>query len=385
MIYQILKYIWNVKAVISTLAILFVFFLPVKSQTDTVLRSVYLIGDTGLDTIPSEAMQLLAFECFDDSSAVIVLLGDNVMPMGISPNSNSAAARVSARKLVSQFEMFVGFSGYFFMIPGDLDWRAGKSSGYSAVIKQEQISNEWFRNSIIRNHQKQVFLPEGALPGPSYRDLPNNLRLIFLDTQWYLHRGLFKRRPKYPGLNIRKSREKSFKQLDSLLKSGTDAGYMNVVLGHHPVFSNGRHTHIIEPIRSLINYSPLQIIGLFGINRLLSQDLAQPSYRRLRKRLHETFSAYPGTIYASAHENNMQAFEKDSVYYLVSGAGAVSKELDRYRYPAFFMDDLQSGYLKLTFHASGAVYLHAYGISDRGEYWKKLLPIASGRFMKTLK
>jgi hypothetical protein len=52
MMYQILKYIWNVKAVLSTLAILFVFFLPVKSQTDTVLRSVYLIGDTGLDTIP---------------------------------------------------------------------------------------------------------------------------------------------------------------------------------------------------------------------------------------------------------------------------------------------------------------------------------------------
>jgi hypothetical protein len=41
------------------------------------------------------------------------------------------------------------------------------------------------------------------------------------------------------------------------------------------------------------------------------------------------------------------------------------------------MDDLQAGFLKLTLHQSGAVYLHAYGVTDRGEYWKKLLPFAS--------
>jgi hypothetical protein len=366
-----------VKLLLITQVFLFSWLFQLRSQTDGVLSSVYLIGNTGLDTIPSEAMQLLAFECFDDTSSVVVMLGDNVFPAGISANSRSANARISARKLVSQFEMFVGFTGHFFVIPGDMDWRAGRSTGYSAILEQERLTNNWFKNSIVENRAQDAFLPSGGLPGPTHCDLPNSIRLIFLDTQWFLHRGLFKHRPRYPELTLRQSREQSLLRLDSLIKSGVDAGYLNIVLGHHPVLSNGRHTHVLEPIRSLVNYSPFQIFGLLGLNRFLSQDLAQPSYRKLRKRLHFVFSEYPGTIYASAHENNMQAFVKDSVYYLVSGSGALSSQLDRYRYPAIFMDDLQAGFLKLTLHQSGAVYLHAYGVTDRGEYWKKLLPFAS--------
>jgi hypothetical protein len=70
----------------------------------------------------------------------------------------------------------------------------------------------------------------------------------------------------------------------------------------------------------------------------------------------------------------MQGYIQDSVVYVVSGAGSKNSVIDRYRYPEFFMDYLKLGFFRITYHASGNVFLRAYGVSDRGEYWSVQLP-----------
>lgn len=343
------------------------------AQNDPVIRSVYLIGNTGTDTIPSEAMQLLAFECFDDSLAAVVMLGDNVFNAGNYEDSVSERARIASKKLEAQFEMFVGFNGYFFLVPGEHDWANGRRRGKSAVQAQERTSNNWFAQSIVRNKTEGVYMPGKALPGPVSLDLPDNLRVVFIDTQWILQKGLFKPRASYPGMSNKATKNLFYSRLDSLIADGRSKGKNILVAGHHPVYSNGRRVHVIEPLRSLIEYTPLQLFGLMGLNRYFRQDLVHPPYRKMRRRLHSIFSKYPGIVCASAHEHGLEAFEKDSVIYIVSGSGSFTKPLDRYRFPAFFMDDLQTGFFKLTYHSSGAIYLHAYGVSDRGEFWKRLI------------
>jgi predicted phosphodiesterase len=346
-------------------------FLSGKTQIDPVVYSINFIGDSGRDTIPSEAMQLLAFECFDDSASTVVLLGDNVYSDGLNPRHSKHETHVALRKLVSQLELFIGYRGSFYMTGGNHDWSNGKFSGLKAIKEQERIVNNWLKeNSIVTNRNSGGFYPGNGMPGPTKIALEANVDLLFVDTQWFLHRNLFKPTGRKAGMSRGAQKRNFYKQLDSLMNAGTADGRIQIVIAHHPIFTNGKHSHTNQPMRFLINCTPFQIFGLLGLNRYYSQDIVQPKYKKYRKSMLAILKKYPNTVYVSGHEHNMQAFKKDSVNYLVSGAGSKISEIDRYRFPAFFMDDLQMGFFQLTFHASGSVMLHAYGIKDRGEYWK---------------
>ena len=351
-------------------------FPTLSGQVDPIIYSVYLIGDTGKDSIPSEAMQLLAFECFDDSLSTVVLLGDNVYPRGNTTRTSINHSIQSTRILFSQFELFVGYRGGFYLIPGNHDWSNGRSSGLEAVEQQVVLSNLWFKeNSIVDNRQSGVFFPESGKPGPMMVSNPNvPLDLIFVDSHWFLHGGLFKKKGHYNSLRGLSERREFYNRLDSLLLKSSMSGRPSLLLAHHPIYSNGRHSHRKEPFRFLISYTPLQLFGFLGMNRLLRQDLPNRRYRRYRQNMTEVLSKYPGAVYASGHEHNMQGYIQDSVVYVVSGAGSKNSVIDRYRYPAFFMDYLKLGFFRITYHASGNVFLRAYGVSDRGEYWSVQLP-----------
>ena len=342
-----------------------------SAQADPVTFSVYLIGGTGADTIPSEAMQLLAFECFDDSLSSVILLGDNVYPDGINIRHSARKSYIANRKLISQLELFVGYRGGFYATGGDHDWSNGKPSGLIAILEQERIFNSWLKsNSMTLNANSGGFYPGFGIPGPRRISMSENVDVIFIDSQWFLQKGFLKPRGKLSGMSMRSQKKLVYKQLDSLLAQGNSQNRMQLVVAHHPIYTNGKHNHTNDPLRFLVNYSPFQILGWVGLNRYFNQDITQPRYRRYRNSIQAILKKYPNTIYASGHEHNMQAFKKDSVNYIVSGAGSKLTEIDRYRYPAFFMDDMQTGFFKLTFHKSGKVQLHAFGVIDRGEYWK---------------
>lgn len=351
----------------------FVFLLlggVLKSQSDPIIHSVFLIGDVGRDTIPSEAMFLLAFEAIGNENSSVVLLGDNVYPQGNMPKANEKRAD---RILLSQLELFSTYTGSFFIIPGNHDWRAGKVKGLQAIKFQEQLSNDFSKFNSIHQNAGAIYLPNAGRPGPHGVDLGSSVKLIMLDSQWWLQHDLFHPVDTEKDRTIKQEKDAFLQALDSLLLAAESQNKLAIVVGHHPLYTNGSHSHRRQPLRFLFNYTPLHLFSWLGLNRLLRQDIVQPRYKKFRKSMREVLTKHPNTIYASGHDHNMQYLKDKQVHHIVSGSGAKNSPIDRYRYPARFMDDQQNGFFRVNLHASGAVTLEAYGVRERGMYWKSQL------------
>jgi hypothetical protein len=110
------------------------------AQPDPVIYSVYCIGNTGRDTIPSPAIQLLAFESFDDSLSAVLILGD-FSSHGISRNEESIRPAI----LQSQFSLFKAYRGNIWLLPGEAEWNGGRFNGRLVNENCMNLSNEWFR------------------------------------------------------------------------------------------------------------------------------------------------------------------------------------------------------------------------------------------------
>jgi hypothetical protein len=345
-----------------------------SQQMDPVLQAVYLIGDTGKDTVPSEALQLLAFESFDDSLSTILFLGDNVYNEGNSLNRSGKTTHTSNLKLTNQLALFTAFLGEIYIIPGNHDWSNGKRMGLKAVKNQQELVNRWFlQNAPAENRNTGVYFKDPGLPGPQEIKLCDWAQLFLLDSQWWLQQDLFHPVKTFQGKNRRQTGKIALERLDSLLSISDSSGKLSIVAAHHPLASNGKHAHHLEPIRFLLNYTPFHMLSWLGLNRFLREGLFQPRYMRYRKSVSAILKKYKHVVYVSGHEHNMQYLRPDNLHLIVSGSGYSTTIIDRYKYPATFLDDLQAGFFKITIHHSGTIYLHAYGVRDRGEYWNAKL------------
>jgi hypothetical protein len=184
-----------------------------------------------------------------------------------------------------------------------------------------------------------VFFPKGGCPTPQEIPLSDNQTLILLDTQWYLH----------PWKKPDENSDCEVKTLTGLLTSLDDILYRNrhkkvVVAGHHPMYSYSLHggyypfkSHIL-PLSELGINIPLPIIGsIYPLYRSWIgniQDIPNPVYKEMQTGMVRIMSQYPNVVYANGHEHTLQLIEKDSLYYITSGAGSkttpVKKGADSY-------------------------------------------------------
>jgi hypothetical protein len=125
---------------------------PADSAVGVPGLRLLLIGDAG---DPGDSVLALARATIPESTTrtVVVFLGDNAYPEGMTA----------------------------LFIPGNHDWANGKPEGLAAVQAQEAFLAD-----------RAQFLPSGGCPGPAVLDVPESeplLRLLALDTQWWLHDG----------------------------------------------------------------------------------------------------------------------------------------------------------------------------------------------------
>lgn len=338
--------------------ILFLLPLSLFAQGDPVVYSLYFTGNTGMDTMPAPAVQLLAFESFNDSLSTILMLG-NASGKDISKKTFQQRAEV----IRPQLELFSAYQGKFFMLAGEAEWNGSSNLGGSMNLQCSEYINEWLnKNSIIRNSGKQAYSTEKM---PELIHLNKGVSLIIFDSQWWLQSGIVfgKRHLKKDWLN----------RLDSLCRIATQNGDLLLMAAHHSLISNGKRIHNRQPLRFLFNFTPLKLASLAGLTRWLNQDLNQPRYRSFRNRIQKVIEKYPGLIYLSSHEYNMQYMVSEHIHHVISGSGAGTRQIDRYKYPARFMDDQQTGFFRICLHRSGQVSLHAYSAKVRGEYWKSVM------------
>lgn len=331
---------------------------------------IFLIGDTGNINRhgPDPVMETLKSHFDIGQHSAVVFLGDNIYPRGL-PDERNILRKDAERALIAHHEALKGYHGKVLFISGNHDWNKGRAGGYDYILRQEKYLEKLFG--------KTVMYPTGGCPGPTEIKVNPNVTVVLINTQWWLQPGF---RPVGQSCGCRvESEEDFFKQLEAILENNKTKRI--VIAGHAPVYSYAIHggryklRHHLFPFTIFHRkaYIPLPLIGsLLPIYRKFfgaKEDIAHPRYRRLRKRLIEIFKRYPGIIYASGHEHNLQHISKDQNHYIISGAGSKLKYVLREGKNLLFGMKAK-GFFKLKFESEGGVILSAWIVDSAAEKGK---------------
>lgn len=291
------------------------------SQIDATL---FLVGDAGAPAAPPDSEPVLVAlreAAAAVPSPVIVFLGDNVYPRGM-PDSGAAGRPEAERRLSAQLAVLHATGARGLFVPGNHDWDREGPDGWEAVRREERF--------IATSGARVALLPRDGCPGPAIVDVGAAVRLVALDTQWWLQ-GASK--PEHPGSSC--PTDSQDEVIDSLRAALRTAGTRTVVVvAHHPLISGGPHgghfgwrDHLF-PLRNVKPWLwlPLPLVGsAYPIAResgISTQDVSSAAYRRMRAALDSAFTGRPPLIYAAGHDHALQVIAGTSARYeVVSGAG----------------------------------------------------------------
>ena len=263
---------------------------------------LFLIGDTGEDTALQSTMKNFLDTISHYPNSAVVFLGDNCYKewiLGIERGGFDSSA-ITMRRMGVQLDGLKNskYKGSVFFIPGNHDrWNTTRMKRGDRFLKKEQlfIEDQLRSNSFINNNDK-TFLPRNGNPIDAV-DLNNSkLKLIFLDTHWLIMQKKAKKR------------QLVYEQIDSILNDAVLHHQQIVVTAHHPLYTIGSHSK-----RRFIPF----------LKFITAQDIYHPAYKDMRMRIDTMLHQknYP-IIFASGHDHVLEYFRKDSVQYVVSGAGS---------------------------------------------------------------
>jgi hypothetical protein len=324
---------------------------PVVAEVDAV---VFLIGDAG-DAIPdqspvlarlSEQVEEWSRGLQRDSAVSVMYLGDIVYPSGLHAPGHPDRQADSLR-LWSQIEVVSGpaarqFNSFAWFLPGNHDW--GQAAGDEGIA---QIMNLDTALVVARQSGNAVSLvPPRASPGPVIRDLRRNLRLVALDTHWFLQ----ERAPQ--------AKDAFFERITEAL---VEAGDREVIfMAHHPFRSAGPHGALVSTTRAL------GVLYLFKKAGTLIQDLNSPIYKEFLLRLDRAIAqaGRPPLIFAGGHDHSLQVLNglggpNEPRFTLISGAGSKISSITQVPELAYAAE--RPGFMVLVIRNDDAVdlYVHA--------------------------
>jgi predicted phosphodiesterase len=320
--------------------------------------TVLLIGDAGAPKLDGNdsVLNLISREIEDSGpNHATIFLGDNIYPRGLPPQTHQLRS-ISEQRIKAQMDIFKSYVGNVFFISGNHDWNKGKSNGFAYLQRQEKFVNSYMQ----RGH---VFLPENGCPGPTDIHLSEDLVVIFINTQWWIQRGL---RPigKQYGCGA-KNEDHFFRLLDEMLEANKSKNIL--IAAHHPLFSNALHggrfttKHHIFPLTAVHKrlYLPLPVAGsLYPLYRKMFgayEDMSHPRYKRMRKRLLQIIKKHKNIIYSAGHDHNLQYFRKENNHFIVSGSGSKVSYVKKGRRASF--THAHTGLFKLEFLSNGEIWM----------------------------
>ena len=339
----------------------------VPALPEQIAATVFLIGDAGAPAAGGEpVLAALRRELADRPPATVVLyLGDNLYPLGL-PDSADPDFSEAARRLRAQIETPDDVPLLF--IPGNHDWDRSGKDGLERIQRQGRF--------IARESGGRArLLPRDGCPGPEVADVSPGLRLILLDTEWWLfpHLKPDARSGCDPG-----SEQVVADRLAELLRQAS--GRQVIVAGHHPLLSGGPHggyfplgDHLF-PLRKLhpALWIPLPIIGsIYPIARdfgVSAEDLRSGPYRRLQAALDTAFACDPPALYAAGHEHGLQLLDRGHPPLLaVSGAGIYGHESHVEMIPGTRLAMAKPGFMRADLLRDGRLRLGVLRVLRNGE------------------
>jgi hypothetical protein len=291
---------------------------------DEIEATLFLIGDAGEPVRRGDPVLAALRRAVADrpERTIVAFLGDNIYPRGMPPEG--AADRPDAeRRINAQLAVVAGTGARGIFVPGNHDWARGER-GWDAVRRLGAYV-------AGRGDPRVSVVPSDGCPGPVIEDAGARVRLLVLDTQWWLHEGP---KPRDPDSSCPADSEN---EVTAALREATkDAGDRNViVLAHHPLATGGSHgghftwkQHLF-PLREFSRglWIPLPVIGsAYPVSRqrgISSQDMSSAENRRMRLVLEDALAAHRPLVYAAGHEHNLQVIRgSGGAWHLVSGSGS---------------------------------------------------------------
>ncbi len=327
---------------------------------------LWFIGDAG-DDAPNPVLDALRSALARDSvRSLVLVLGDNVYPNGLTDVGHPSRGQGEAR-LRAQVDAVRAATGGAVFLSGNHDWGTERARGVEIVSREVEF--------VAREGGAGVrMLPVAGCPGPSVVDAGETVRVIVLDTEWWF-------RPDAPrGTAAAGCLTTETAVLDSLRRAIANAGTRRVIVaGHHPLTSVGPHggrfgwqQHLF-PLRELWSplWVPLPIIGslypLIHVARNSPQDLRSLTYRHYRERIESVLRERPPFAYASGHEHNLQVLNGNvGSLQLISGSG--SRERPSYVVPSSETRFAKraNGFMRLDLWTDGEARLTVMTVDRRG-------------------
>jgi hypothetical protein len=352
---------------------------PGRPEPDQVAFTLFLIGDAGLPAAGGEPVliSLRRDLALAGARAAVAFLGDNLYPAGMPAPEDRERAEME-RRIDAQLDAVRDTGARVLFVPGNHDWQKSGKDGWATVRRQEQ-------HVEARGGPTVSFLPNGGCPGPEVVDVSDRLRLVALDTQWWLHSHA---RPEGPGSACGTGSEPEVVAgLRAVLAEtgGRDA----VVLAHHPFVSGGPHggrftlrQHLF-PLTDVKRglWLPLPLIGsIYPKSResgASAQDQSSREYRHMRDSLAGASKDHPPLAWAGGHEHALQVIESpDWGRVLVSGAGIFDHASAVKDVPGSLYRASRAGYMRIDWLADGTRRLGVIEVSKDGssrEGFAKLL------------
>lgn len=337
---------------------------PTVPALDAVESSVLLIGDAGGAATEGDPVLLnLAREVARrPERTMVVYLGDNVYPDGLP--SKGASGRAQAEQRFQAEITAARAARRLIFIPGNHDWDAAPGAGGWDGVRRQA--------AFLAAQGVGVMQPPAGCPGPSVEDVGLHLRLVFVDTEWWL------RGQPVPDVVCRPTTAAEVTAgVATVLR---EAGARRVVVvAHHPPMSAGPHgghfgwrDHVF-PLRAVQPglWVPLPIFGsIYPLARragVSPQDLAHGRYQTMVEALTHAYAERPPLLIASGHEHQLGLFRGTSVgsrYVAVSGSGNVDhQDAPRAVQDALFTSGLP-GVMRLDVGRDGRVRLAVLTLAD---------------------
>ncbi len=320
--------------------------------------SLYLIGDAGApDPRAEPVLSALRTELLrDPARSFAVFLGDNIYPRGL-PAPGAPARAEAERRIDAQIEAAGGAGVRALFVPGNHDWDRHGADGWNAIRREaDYVEGKGAR-----------FLPQGGLPGPAIQDVGTRLRLVVLDTHWWLHNG-----PKP---------QASEQEVVAAVRAAlADAGDRRViVLSHHPPVSGGTHgghfswkDHLF-PLRAWKGWMWLPLPGLGSVYPLarkagvFGQDTTAGGYRRMIAGIEGALAETAPLAWAAGHEHGLQVLAGPGArYVLVSGAGIYGHTKEPARLRSTLFESGGAGFMRVDVDTDGAARLAVLGVDRQG-------------------